>query len=63
MDRELKVMPGSLGVFDLHDLSAGVMTAVGAYVVRQVFIAAIRAGNQVPCLQGIVCPAPIASTF
>ena len=50
-------------VLDLHDLSAGIMAAVGADVVRQVLVAAISTGDDMPWPERIVSTAPIASTF
>lgn len=63
MERELEAMPGWLAVFDLHDLTAGIVTAIGAHVVRQMFVAAIGAIDQMPWPERVMSTSPIASTF
>jgi len=55
--------PIGLGALDLDDLPAGVMPAVRANMVRQMFLATVRTGEQMLALQRIVCPPPVASTL
>ena len=56
-------MAGRLLLFDLHDLATTVVATVGAYVVRQMLVAAVRAIDQVPRPQRMVGSAPVAPPF